>query len=312
MFVPHPSAMPDEAIHYLNIRPGKIYVDCTVGGAGHSAAICRSMGTNGRLIGLDQDEDAVLHAREALKMFGSRVHIFHTNYIELPGVLAQESIPAVDGILMDLGLSRHQLEGSRRGFSFQREEPLDMRMDIRDEWTAERIVREYSEEELADLFFSLGEERRSRAIARRIVAIRERQPIRTSGQLADIVCEAIPPKARFGGKIHPATRVFMALRIAVNQELDRLNRLLEMVPGMLNPEGRLCVLSFHSLEDRIVKNWIRNWEGLCSCPPDFPVCRCHRRPVMKAVTRKAIRPSENEVRNNPMARSTRLRAAEKL
>jgi 16S rRNA (cytosine1402-N4)-methyltransferase len=311
MYISHPSALLTETLFYLNIRPGKIYVDCTLGGSGHAAAICQKMGQEGRLIGLDQDRDAIMHAKEILKPFEKNIDLFHCNYTDLGGVLASLNISGVDGILMDLGLSLHQLAGSGRGFSFKNPEPLDMRMDIRSGTTARSIIETRDASEMADLFFKLGEERYSRSIARHIVEKRRQQPIETSKQLADIVCEAIPAKGR-SQHIHPATRVFMALRIAVNQELERLVEFLDRVPDLLNSGGRLCVLSFHSLEDRIVKQRIRDLEGACVCPPDFPVCSCHRTPVMRVITRKPVRPSAAEIDRNPLARSTRLRAAEKL
>ncbi|MFZ3045746.1 MAG: 16S rRNA (cytosine(1402)-N(4))-methyltransferase RsmH [Desulfatirhabdiaceae bacterium] len=312
MVVYHPSALLEETLFYLNVRPGKIYVDCTLGGAGHAAAICNTMGPSGRLIGLDQDRDAIDHAEAILKPFEQNVNLFHCNYVNLIGVLADMNISGVDGILMDLGLSLHQLAGSGRGFSFKNHEPLDMRMDIRSKITAKAIIEKMEESKMADLFFQLGEERYSRSIARHIVAERKQGSIETSKQLAEIICQAIPARARNQQHIHPATRVFMALRIAVNQELERLNEFLDMVPGLLNSGGRLCVLSFHSLEDRMVKQRIRDFEASCICPSDFPVCRCNRKPVMRAITRKPIRPSPEEIDKNPISRSTRLRVAEKL
>jgi 16S rRNA (cytosine1402-N4)-methyltransferase len=218
----------------------------------------------------------------------------------------------VDGILLDLGLSFHQLAQSGRGFSFKADEPLDMRMDVRSDTTAEVLIHGLDERDLADLFFRYGEERHSRAIARKIVEIRKRQAISTSSQLAEIVSKAVPQSARYKSKIHPATRVFMALRIAVNHEIERLDEFLKQAADLLNPGGRLCVLSFHSLEDRMVKQHMRDLQSRCTCPSDFPRCVCNKVPRARLLTSKAVRPTENEIQQNPMARSTRLRAMEKL
>jgi 16S rRNA (cytosine1402-N4)-methyltransferase len=307
----HVTAMTEEAVRHLSCRPGKIIVDGTLGGAGHARRICKEIRPNGFLIGIDRDRDAVEHARSVLLQCGAKVHIVHANFVELPDILHRLQLPAADGILLDLGLSLHQIEASGRGFSFNRDEPLDMRMDVEKGPTAEELVNSESETALTRLFRQYGEEPRSRSIARRIVATRKKSRIRTSRQLADIVLSALPAKARHGRKIHPATRAFMALRIAVNRELEHLERFLEFAIDCLNPGGRLCVLSFHSLEDRMVKHRFQSLAGSCSCPPGFPICVCGQQAVVELVTRKALRPSPQEIEANPMSRSTRMRVVEK-
>ncbi len=308
----HVSAMLHEAVACLSCRPGGIYVDGTLGGAGHARAICSQMMPGGMLIGIDQDRDAITNAQTVLEPFASHVHLFHGNFIGLPGYLNQLKINAVDGILLDLGLSQHQLESSGRGFSFQKDEPLDMRMDIRSHTTAADLVNNLEESKLIRIFKELGEERWSRRIAAAIVAARRRSEVRTSRQLAELIRAVVPGRAAAKQKIHPATRVFMALRIVVNQELERLQTFLETAVDYLSPGGRLCVLSFHSLEDRIVKRQFKALSQGCVCPPDLPQCACGRRPQVRLVTKKVMRPTAQEAALNPMARSTRLRAVEKL
>jgi 16S rRNA (cytosine1402-N4)-methyltransferase len=221
-------------------------------------------------------------------------------------------IAAVDGILLDLGISLHQLESSGRGFSFNKEEPLDMRMNIEASTKAEDLINSMEEKSLRNIFQEYGEERWAGQIARKIVKQRQRKAIRSSAELAQIICDAVPKKASFNQKIHPATRVFMALRIAVNRELERLDLFMENVADLLNPKGRLCVLSFHSLEDRIVKHRIKALEKTCVCPPDFPKCVCTQKKIARSLTKKVVRPTEDEIAINPMARSAKLRAAEKI
>jgi len=308
----HIPVMPREVAFYLNCQPGKIYVDCTLGGCGHAREICEKMIPGGMLIGIDQDADAIQNAEIALKDYLQQVHLFHGNFVHIADFLSQLNINAVDGMLLDLGLSFHQIAESGRGFSFKADEPLDMRMDVRSDTTAEDLLHRLDAADLADLFFRYGEERHSRAIARKIVQIRKRQAISTSRQLAEIVSGAVPPFARYKSRIHPATRVFMALRIAVNHEIERLEEFLKLAADLLNPGARLCVLSFHSLEDRMVKQHMRQLQSKCTCPPDFPRCVCNKVPRARLLTSKAVRPTENEIQQNPMARSTRLRAMEKL
>jgi len=301
-----------EVLHYLNCRPGKIFVDCTLGGSGHARAICKKIMPGGVFIGIDQDMDAIQNARKVLEPLDLSVHLFHENYIYLPDFLGQLNITSVDGILLDLGLSLHQIESSGRGFSFKRDEPLDMRMSTAANTTAEDLINQMAGNSLRKIFQEYGEERWSAQIARKIVQERKRSPIRSSKHLARIVCDAIPKPALFNQKIHPATRVFMALRIAVNRELDMLNVFMENVADFLNPKARLCVLSFHSLEDRIVKHRFKALEKGCICPSEFPECVCNQKPTLRLLTKKVVRPSKEEIERNPMARSTKLRAAERI
>jgi 16S rRNA (cytosine1402-N4)-methyltransferase len=304
--------MLNEVIFYLNCRPGKTYVDGTLGGSGHAGAICDRITPGGVFIGIDQDLDAINHAKVTLQNYDLDIHLLHGNFIRLPEFFSQLNISAVDGILVDLGLSLNQLENSGRGFSFLKDEPLDMRMDTRSAQTAEQIVNNLAQEDLQNLFREYGEERWAKQIARNIVSIRRQKKIGTSKQLAQIVTSSIPARAASKQKIHPATRVFMALRIAVNQELENIKAFMDCAVDYLNPGGRLCVLSFHSLEDRIVKQRLKVLEKGCTCPPRLPQCVCGQKPQIRLLTKKVARPTEEEVTANPMARSTRLRAAEKI
>lgn len=308
----HVAVMLPEVIRYLNVRPGKIYVDGTLGGAGHSKAICEKILPTGILIGIDQDFDAIENARLVLKPYASNIRLFHSNFVHLGRILKELDVDAVDGIVLDLGLSFYHIDASTRGFSFQGEESLDMRMDTQSPLTAEDLVNDLSIDQLAALFKNYGEERYARAIAKKIAAARDRNRIKTTKTLAKIVCDTVPRQRQGGKKIHPATRVFMALRIAVNRELDVLTDFMDHVPDYLNEGGRLCVLSYHSLEDRIVKTKIKYYATGCTCPPEFPKCVCGGTPTLKAITRKVLRPSPEEVSLNPMSRSAKLRVAEKL
>jgi 16S rRNA (cytosine1402-N4)-methyltransferase len=301
-----------EAVACLACRPGGIYVDGTLGGGGHARAICQQMMPDGRLVGIDQDADAVANARRVLEPYSDNIQLFHGNFSHLSDYLDQLKITAVDGILLDLGLSQHQLEASGRGFSFTKDEPLDMRMDTRNATIAADLVNRLEEKELFRIFKQYGEERWSKRIARAVVDARGQGDIQTSRQLAELGSAAIPAKAAAKQKIHPATRVFQALRIAVNQELDRLAQFLESALDLLSSKGRLCILSFHSLEDRMVKHKFKAFATGCDCPPDMPVCGCGKQPRARLLTRKVLRPTVEEVEHNPMARSTRLRAIEKL
>ena len=308
----HIPVMLPEVLRYLNCRPGKIYVDCTLGGSGHAGAICKKIMPGGVFIGIDQDIDAVKNARKVLEPLDLSVHLFHGNFIYLPDFLRQLKIRSVDGILLDLGVSLHQIESSGRGFSFKRDEPLDMRMSTAANTTAEDLINRMEENSLRKIFQKYGEERWSGQIARKIVQQRKRKPIKSSRELARIVCDAIPKPAPFNQKIHPATRVFMALRIAVNRELEMLDLFMENVADLFTPKGRLCVLSFHSLEDRIVKHRLKALEKWCICPPGFPKCVCDKKSFIRILTKKIVRPTKDEIAKNPMARSTKLRAAEKI
>ncbi len=308
----HIPVMLPQVLHYLNCKQGKIYVDCTLGGSGHARAICEKIVPDGVLIGIDQDVDAIQNATKVLKQFDLSIHLFHENFVHLPGLLRQLRIAAVDGILLDLGISLHQLESSGRGFSFNKEEPLDMRMNIEASTKAEDLINSMEEKSLRNIFQEYGEERWAGQIARKIVKQRQRKAIRSSAELAQIICDAVPKKASLNQKIHPATRVFMALRIAVNRELERLDLFMENVADLLNPKGRLCVLSFHSLEDRIVKHRIKALEKTCVCPPDFPKCVCTQKKIVRSLTKKVARPTKDEIEINPMSRSSKLRAFEKI
>lgn len=307
----HISCMPVEAAHYLNLRPGGTYVDGTVGGAGHSRMICTRIQPDGFFVGIDQDLDAIRHAQDVLAPFFPRVSLHHDTFSHLDRIIGNLGLTGVDGILLDLGLSLHQLEGSGRGFSFKREEPLDMRMNTAATITAADIVNSWDVDDLMRIFREYGEEHRARSIAKAIVKARARKPLESSKALADLIYRSMPPAAARKQKIHPATRVFQALRITVNRELDRLQRTLPMAVACLNPGGRLCVLSFHSLEDRIVKQTFREMARTCTCPPRSPVCTCAGEAQVTLLTRKVVRPTAEEIAANPMARSTRLRAVEK-
>jgi 16S rRNA (cytosine1402-N4)-methyltransferase len=296
-----------EVVEALAVRTGGRYVDCTLGAGGHAEAILEAASPDGELLGIDLDPEALAAARERLAAFGERVTFLEGNFSQVGDLCRERGFAPVQGILFDLGLSSLQLEEESRGFSFQREGPLDMRFSPRQELTAADIVNTYSEEELADLLWRYGEERRSRPIARRII---EERPFRTTTQLAKAVEQAVGRRAR--GVIHPATRTFQALRIAVNQELLHLETALLQAHGLLGFGSRLVVISYHSLEDRIVKNFLRRESQDCICPPGVPVCVCGHRATLRLVARSVVRPSAAEVAANPRARSARLRVAERL
>ncbi len=307
----HIPVMVGEIVDYLDCSPGKTYVDGTLGGGGHAKAILQVISPGGVLIGIDRDPDALVQARQSLHAFQSNIQLFNDNYARLAHILSMSNRRGVDGILLDLGLSLYQLEGSGRGFSFMRDEPLDMRMNPEQPNSAEEIVNGFSEKALADLIFRFGEESWARRIAKGIVRARGQERIRSSLQLAEIVENGIPARHR-PRRIHAATRTFQALRIAVNRELESLETFLKDAVDFLNPKGRLCILSFHSLEDRIVKQRFKALARGCDCPPDFPVCVCGKSPKVRILTKKPVRPDPAEVKTNPMARSTKLRAVERL
>ena len=304
--------MPEQVRQHLNLKPGSTCIDCTLGGCGHALQSIRAILPNGRFIGIDQDLAAVENARIVLEPYKDIASIVHDNFVNIASILDSLGIDGADGILLDLGLSLNQLRNSRRGFSFQKDEPLDMRMDTRGEVTAEQIITEYSEKDLADIFFKFGEERMAGKIARNIVRARGKEPIRSSRRLAEVVKEAVPAKVAFKQKIHPATRVFQALRILVNGELRKLEKFMDTVPQVLSPGGRLVVISFHSLEDRLVKQKIREFENGCTCPPIFPECTCGFEQKLAAVGKKPVVPSAEETERNPMARSAKIRVAERV
>ncbi len=308
----HRPVMVDEVVGHLVVDPDGVYVDGTLGGGGHCEAILRRLSDRGRVIGIDWDEEAIDVARKRLIPFdGERLYIVRANFVEMGEVVKDLGFDRVDGILLDLGLSSMHLEKEGRGFSFLRDEPLDMRMDRRNPLTAFKVVNQYREEELERIFREYGEERWAKRIARAICRRREEGEIRTTADLAGIVSSAIPRRYH-PKKIHPATRVFQALRIAVNDELNNLKRAIEEGVEILKPSGRFCIISFHSLEDRIVKEMFRDLERGCTCPPGLPRCVCGRVQRLRIITRRPIRPSEEEIRANPRARSARLRVAERV
>lgn len=314
----HITVLKEEAVKGLAVKPDGIYVDCTLGGAGHSERIAAMLGEGGRLIGLDQDDKALAFAGEKLSPFGSRVTLVKTNFRHLEQVLKEqgvplspEGVPQVDGILFDLGVSSPQLDDAERGFSYHQDAELDMRMDQTGSLTARDIVNSWPEAEIAKILFEYGEEKFSRRIASVIVKAREKAPIETTGQLAELVKEGIPAAARRTGG-HPAKRSFQAIRIAVNDELGVLEEALEQGIRCLRPGGRISVITFHSLEDRICKQAFSKYIESCTCPPDFPVCVCGRKSLLKLVNRKPIVPGEDELEHNQRARSSKLRVAEKL
>ena len=305
--VEHVPVMQREVLAALNVRPGGRYVDCTVGAGGHSFAVMEAAAPGGSLLGIDLDPQALAAARRKLKGFGSNVRLVEGNFAEMERICSDLAFAPVHGVLLDLGLSSLQLEESERGFSFQREGPLDMRFSPQQEVTAAEIVNRHAESALADVLWRYGEESRSRRIAKRIV---ERRPLRTTTELAKVVEEAVGRRAR--RLTHPATRTFQALRIAVNQELLSLETALPQAYGLLGDLGRLAVLSYHSLEDRLVKTFIRQESRDCLCPPRQPICTCSHTAGLRQVSRGAVRPSPEEVAKNPRSRSARLRAAERL
>ena len=304
----HKPVLLEECLEALAVRPEGVYVDGTLGRAGHSQAILRRL-TTGRLIGIDRDLAAIGAARERLADFGDRVTLVHGNFSDLGDILQNLGIVGVDGMLFDLGVSSPQLDEPQRGFSYMHDAPLDMRMDQTASLDAGAVVNTWSDEALRRVLFEYGEERYAPQIARAIVRRREDGPIRTTGELAEIIRSAMPAKA-LREKQHPAKRSFQAIRIAVNGELDALPPMLEAAADRLAPGGRLAVITFHSLEDRIVKRKLRELSTGCTCPPEFPVCVCGKKPKLKLVTRKPVTSGPAELEENPRARSAKLRAAE--
>ena len=306
----HTSVLLKPSLDHLAVRPDGIYVDGTLGGGGHSFHIAERLVSGGRLIGIDRDEEAIVAASERLLPYRDRVTIVKDNYGNIRDVLNSLEIPGVDGILLDLGVSSHQLDTAVRGFSYMADAPLDMRMDREEEKTAKDIVNEYSEEELYRMIRDYGEDRFARSIARRITKEREQEPIETTGQLVQLIEQAIPRKVQKTGG-HPAKRTFQALRIELNRELTILDEVIDTMIDCLKPGGRLCIITFHSLEDRIVKGRFRTAEDPCICPKNFPVCVCGRKSKGRVVTRKPVLPSEQEIEENPRAKSAKLRVFEK-
>lgn len=303
--------MVNETIGNLLTNPDGVYIDGTVGSGGHSEAIGKRLSSKGRLIGLDKDPEAVNISRERLGFLGNRVVIVNANYTELSEVLGSLNIVEVDGVLLDLGLSSFQLELSGRGFSFNRDEPLDMRMDPRGKTTAHDLINELSPQEIEKILRDYGEERRAGSISRAIDRERRKKPIESSLKLA-ILIRSVSHSPRRPGAIDPATRTFQALRIAVNKELENLNEFLEKIPPHVKPGGRLVFLSYHSLEDRLIKRTIKGWENVCSCPPDFPKCVCGKKQLFKRIHKKGTRPGKKEILDNPRSRSAIMRSAERI
>lgn len=307
----HKSVLLQECIDALNIRPDGIYLDGTLGGAGHSSQIARRLTEGGRLIGVDRDRTALAAAKERLAPYADRVTLVHSNFAEIDAILDSLGIPAVDGMLFDLGVSSPQLDDASRGFSYMADAPLDMRMDKDDALTAGEVVNTWSQGELRRILYDYGEERYAPQIAAAICRAREKAPIETTLELVDIIRSAMPAQA-LREKQHPAKRSFQAIRIAVNDELGAVSRMMQAAVGRLNPGGRLAVITFHSLEDRIVKSEMQQAARGCTCPPEFPVCVCGKKPLVKLVTRKPIVSGPAELEENPRARSAKLRVAEKL
>lgn len=307
----HQPVMVKEVLTFLRCRPGGIYVDGTVGGGGHAEAILMQSAPDGFLIGIDRDEEALAEAGSRLASFGNRFILRKGNFAQVHDILEDMNISGVDGFLLDLGVSAHQLETAGRGFSFNLDGPLDMRMDRSQTVTARDIIEKLTIDELTRMIQNYGEEPMARRIARVIAARRKADSPRTTRELAELVLLALPQRTR-RQETHPATRFFQALRIAVNDELANLRRALGVGLEILQPHGRFCVISFHSLEDRLVKEAFRAGEHPCICAHDLPVCVCHKKPVLKVMTRKPIRPGEDEIQRNPRARSAKLRAAERI
>ena len=306
----HVSVLLNECLEGLNIKENGIYVDGTLGGAGHSSEILKRLSKEGRLIGIDQDTDALKAAKERLKDY-SNVTFVHSNFSNIENVLDNLNIDGVDGILMDLGVSSYQLDEGERGFSYMKDAPLDMRMNRENDFSAYNVVNEYSEEDLYRIIRDYGEEKFAKRIASFIVENRQEKNIETTLELVEIIKNAIPAKARREGP-HPAKRTFQAIRIEVNSELSILNKTIEDGVEKLNKGGRMAIITFHSLEDRIVKNKFRDLAVSCRCPKEFPVCVCGEKAKVKIISRKAIEPTKEEVEVNPRSRSAKLRVIEKL
>ena len=308
----HISVLLDECIEGLDIRPDGVYVDGTMGGGGHSLQIVKHLSKRGRLIGIDQDINAITAAKQRLEGYDNVTYV-HKNFSQIDEIAQEEALyqSGVDGFLLDLGVSSHQLDEADRGFSYQHNAQLDMRMDIRKSLSAYSVVNTYSQEELIRILRDYGEERWAGRIAEFIVKERQIQPIQTTFDLVSVIKKAVPKGARSDGP-HPAKRTFQAIRIEVNGELEILEETIKKMADLLNTGGRICIITFHSLEDRIVKNVFRNLENPCTCPRDFPVCVCGKKPVLKVITRKPILPGEEELKVNNRSRSAKLRIAQKL
>lgn len=307
----HKSVLLYETVDELNIKPDGIYVDGTLGGGGHSYEIAGRLSEGGRLIGIDQDEDAIKAASKRLEPYMDRVTIVRNNYCNMDKVLDELVIDKVDGIMLDLGVSSYQLDAADRGFTYNVDTALDMRMDQRQEITAKDIVNEYSEFDLYRIIRDYGEDRFAKNIAKHIVAARQEKPIETTFELNDIIKAAIPMKVRATGG-HPSKRTYQAIRIELNKELEVLENSIDMMIDRLKPEGRLCIITFHSLEDRIVKTRFRNNENPCTCPPSFPACVCGKVPKGRVITRKPVVPTDEEINENSRSKSSKLRVFERV
>ena len=307
----HKSVLLYETVDELNIKPDGIYVDGTLGGGGHSYEIAGRLSEGGRLIGIDQDEDAIKAAGKRLEPYMDRVTIVRNNYCNMDKVLDELGIDKVDGIMLDLGVSSYQLDAADRGFTYNVDTALDMRMDQRQEITAKDIVNEYSEFDLYRIIRDYGEDRFAKNIAKHIVAARQEKPIETTFELNDIIKAAIPMKVRATGG-HPSKRTYQAIRIELNKELEVLENSIDMMIDRLKPEGRLCIITFHSLEDRIVKTRFRNNENPCICPPGFPACVCGKVPKGRVITRKPVVPTDEEINENSRSKSSKLRVFERV
>ena len=306
----HISVLLDETIDGLDIKPDGIYVDGTLGGGGHSYEILKRLSPKGRLIGIDQDGEALKAAGERLKEFENQITLVRSNYCEIDKVLKELNVEKVDGILLDIGVSSYQLDNLERGFSYKSDAPLDMRMDTRQELTAADVVNTYSENELFKIIKDYGEDKFAKNIAKHIVLARKEKPLETTKELSEVIKRAIPMKVQAKGG-HPAKKTFQAIRIEVNQELTVLKESIDKMIDLLKPNGRICIITFHSLEDRIVKTKFRENENPCTCPPNFPVCFCGKKSKGKVITRKPIIPSEDEIEENKRAKSSKLRIFER-
>ena len=307
----HYSVLLNECIEGLAIRPDGIYIDGTAGGAGHSSVIASHLGEGGKLLALDQDATAVAVATERLSRFGERAEVVHSNFCDLAKVCEDRGIEHIDGLLLDLGVSSYQLDTAERGFSYRADAPLDMRMDATKTLTAKKIVNEYSEEALKRILFEYGEERFSSRIASNIIRARQTAPIETTGELVEIIKRSVPARHGDGGH-HPAMRTFQALRIEVNAELDVIAPAIKSAVSLLNKGGRIAIITFHSLEDRIVKQTFAELAEGCKCPKSLPICVCGNKPQVKIITRKPIIAGDKELADNPRSRSAKLRVCEKI
>lgn len=307
----HVSVLLNECIENLKIKPDGVYVDCTMGGAGHSKEIVKKLSDKGLFIGFDQDKNAINTAKERLSEYESRVKFVHSNFENIKEELEKIGVYKIDGVLADLGVSSHQLDEAERGFSYMQDAPLDMRMDVRCEFSAYDVVNTYTEDELTKIIKDYGEDNWAKRIAKFIVEERVNKPIETTGELVDIIKKAIPKKARIDGP-HPAKRTFQAIRIEVNNELGVITKMINDASSIMNEGGRICIITFHSLEDRIVKNAFKYLASDCICPQHLPICQCNKESEVKIITRKPILPSNEEIEVNPRSRSAKLRVAEKI